>query len=79
MPTPPPINSKSSRAYLIRKGVGAFFGWSDTALPLAAPFEAPFHTLPVPPEEADPIRDIILHDFDNPDHGQTTWTGGGTG
>lgn len=73
------VTSKSSRAYLIRKGIGRIFGWSDTPLPLAAPSMAPFQTLPVPVEEADPIRNIILNDFDNPDHGQTTYPGGGTG
>ena len=65
--------SKSSRTYLIRKGLAQEYGWSDTKKPVAAPAKAPFHVLPVPEKAADPVRELIQHQHDQTDHGQTTW------
>lgn len=67
------VASKSSRVFMQRKGLVRALGRSDTPMPLAAPDKAIFHSLPVPPKEADPLRDLTQHDFDQADHGLTTW------
>jgi len=69
----PVVMSQSSRPFLIRKGLVSQYAWWDTPMPLAAPFKPPFHTLEVPDKQKDPQRDLILHEFDQADHGQTTW------